>query len=92
MKISAINNNNYKTSHKAVNQKLLKQAIDKYNRCAPYHNQLPLITNIMNRVVYRQLSFQDGIDTLEAIKPYAENVIDAIDDSIDALKKSLSTQ
>ena len=92
MKISAVNNNNYKTSHKAVNQKLLKQAIDKYNRCAPYHNQLPLIANIRNRQILGLISIKDAIDTLEAIKPYAENVIDAIDDRINDLRTLLSTQ
>ena len=93
MKISAINiTNNNQVSHKAVNQKLLKQAIDKYNRCAPYHNQLPLITSISNREIYGLLSTQDAIDTLEAIKPYAQNILNAIDDLINDLKKTLPTQ
>ena len=93
MKISAINiTNNNQISHKAVNQKLYQRAKNEFTKYAPYHNQLPLITSIMNRVIYGLLSIQDGIDTLEAIKPYSKNVIDAIDDSIVALKKSLPAQ
>ena len=92
MKISAVNNNNYKTSHKAVNQKLLKQAMDKYNRCAPYHNQLPLISIIAFRVYYKLLSYEDAIDTLEAIKPYSENALGAITDLINDLKTPPPTQ
>ena len=92
MKISAINNNNYKTSHKAVNQKLYLKAKNEFIKYAPYHNQLPLITNIRNRQILKLLSIQDAIDTLEAIKPYAENVIDAIDDTINDLRTLLLTQ
>ena len=93
MKISAINiSNNNQVSHKAVNQKLLKQAIDKYNRCAPYHNQLPLISSIAYRVYYKLLSYEDAIDTLEAIRPYSENALGAITDLINDLKSPPSTQ
>ena len=92
MKISAVNNNNYKTSHKAVNQKLYLKAKNEFIKYAPYHNQLPLIANIRNRQILGLISIKDAIDTLEAIKPYAENVIDAIDDTINDLRTLLLTQ
>ena len=92
MKISAVNNNNYKTSHKAVNQKLYLKAKNEFIKYAPYHNQLPLLNSISNREVYGLLSTQDAIDTLEAIKPYAQNIIEAVNDLIKDLKETLSTQ
>ena len=90
MKILFINNSNNQITHKAVNQKFLKQARDNFMRYAPNHNQLPIITDIMTSVIYGLISVQDGIDTFEAIKPYSKNVIGAIEDDIKALKKSIS--
>ena len=72
MKISSINYQNQHTS-KAVNQKFLKKAIDKYNRCAPNHDQGHLISCLTNEVYYGFLSYKDAIDTLNAIKPYAQD-------------------
>ena len=84
MRISPINIQQKQISYKAVNQKLLNKAIKTYNRAKPYHNLLPLIGSIVNRAIYRILSPQDVIDTLEAIKPYAQNqsVVEAINDKI----------
>ena len=92
MKITAINNNNYKTSHKAVNQKLYLKAKNEFIKYAPYHNQLPLISIIAYRVYYKLLSYEDAIDTLEAIKPYSENALGAITDLINDLKTPPPTQ
>ena len=88
MRISPINIQQKQISYKAVNQKLLNEAIKTYNRAKPYHNLLPLIGSIVNRAIYRILSPQDAIDTLEAIKPYAQNqsVVEAINDKIKVVK------
>ena len=93
MKILPINNQN-QISHKAVNQKFLKQAIEKYNRCAPYHNIIPIVGNVINYTIYGLMSRQDAIDTLEAIKPYAQNqsVIDDINDRIKDVKDTMHNQ
>lgn len=85
MKVLPINNQNQIT-YKAVNQKFFKQAVEKYNRCAPHHNQAHLISCITNAVYYQLISQQDAIDTLEAIKPYAENVLEWIDELIKDLQ------
>ena len=92
MRISPINIQQKQISHKAVNQKLLNEAIKTYNRAKPYHNQGPLITSIINRVYYKLLSKQDAIDTLEAIKPYAEGSIERIKTLINDLKKAIANQ
>ena len=93
MKISAINiSNNNQVSHKAVNQKLYQRAKNEFTKYAPYHNQLPLISSIAYRVYYKLLSYEDAIDTLEAIRPYSENALGAITDLINDLKSPPSTQ
>ena len=92
MRILPIQSNQNQVSHKAVNQKYLKQARDKYYRCAPYHNQLPIIGNIVNCAIYGLISKQDAIDTLNAIRPYAGNVLDDIEDRIKDLKDSMTNQ
>ena len=92
MRISPINNRQNQVSHKAVNQKYLKQARNEYIKYAPYHNQLPIIGNIVNCAIYGLISKQDAIDTLNAIRPYARNVLDAIEDRIKALKESMANQ
>ena len=94
MKISPINNQQYKISHKAVNQKYYNQAKKMYMRAAPYHNLLPIIGNIINCEIYQLITTQDAIDTLEAIKPYAQNdsIVEDIDDRIKDLKSYLSNQ
>ena len=92
MRILPIKNHQNQVSHKAVDQKFLKQAKDKYYRCAPYHNQLPIIGNIINYAIYGLISKQDAIDTLNAIRPYAENVLDDIEDRIKDLKESMANQ
>ena len=88
MRISPINIQQNQISHKAVNQKLLNEAVKEYINYKPYHNLLPLIGSIVNRAIYRILSPQDAIDTLEAIKPYAQNqsVVEAINDKIKVVK------
>ena len=92
MKISPINNQQYKISHKAVNQKLLKQAIDNYNRYKPYQNQGHLLTCIDIRMAYKFLSYQDAIDTLDAIKPYSDDAIEVIESMIEDMKKVIFNQ
>ena len=92
MKITAINNNNYKTSHKAVNQKLYLKAKNEFIKYAPYHNQGHLLTCIDIREAYGVLSTQDAIDTLEAIKPYAQNSLEVINNMIKNMRENLSTQ
>ena len=65
-----------------------------YMRAAPYHNLLPIIGNIINCEIYQLITTQDAIDTLEAIKPYAQNdsIVESIDDRIKDLKSYLSNQ
>ena len=92
MRILPIQSNQNQVSHKAVNQKYLKQARNEYMKYAPYHNQLPIIGNIVNCAIYGLISKQDAIDTLNAIRPYAGNVLDAIEDRIKALKDSMTNQ
>ena len=87
MKILPINNQN-QISHKAVNQKFFNQAKNDFIKYAPHHNQAHLISCITNAVYYQLLSKQDAIDTLEAIKPYAENVLDWIDELIKNLQSN----
>ena len=91
MKILPINNQN-QISHKAVDQKFLKQAIEKYNRCAPHHNQGHLLTCIDLKEAYGLISTQDAIDTLEAIKPYAQNALEVIENMIKKMKENLPNQ
>ena len=85
MKISPINNQN-QISYKAVNQKFFKQAKKEFIKYAPHHNQAHLISCITNAVYYQRISQQDAIDTLEAIKPYAQNVLEWIDELIKDLQ------
>ena len=92
MRISPIKNYQNQVSHKAVNQKYLKQARNEYMKYAPYHNQLPIIGNIVNCAIYGLISKQDAIDTLNAIRPYAGNVLDDIEDRIKDLKESMANQ
>ena len=87
MRISPINNRQNQISHKAVNQKFLKQARDNFLRCYPYHNQGHLLTCIETQAIYGLLSKQDAIDTLHAIKPYAQNAIETINETIEMITK-----
>ena len=88
MKILSINNSNNQIAHKAVNQKLFKQARDEFMRFAPHHNQIPLINDIALSVYYGLLSYKDAIDTLEAIKPYSKNILEDIEELISDLKST----
>ena len=88
MKILSINNSNNQIAHKAVNQKLFKQARDEFMRFAPHHNQIPLIDDIARSVYYGLLSYKDAIDTLEAIKPYSKNILEKIEKLISDLKST----
>ncbi len=85
MKVSPINNQN-QVSYKAVNQKFFKQAKKEFIKYAPHHNQAHLISCITNAVYYRLIARQDAIDTLEAIKPYAQNSIKRIEQLIKDLQ------
>ena len=91
MKILPINNQN-QISHKAVNQKFFNQAKNDFIKYAPHHNQGHLLTCIGLRVAYKLLSPQDAIDTLEAIKPYAQNALEVIENMIIDLKDLQSNQ
>ena len=93
MKILPINNQN-QISHKAVNQKFFKQAKNDFIKYAPYHNIIPIVGNVINYTIYGLMSRQDAIDTLEAIKPYAQNqsVIDDINDRIKDVKDTMHSQ
>ena len=88
MKISPINN---QISHKAVNQKFFNKAVEKYNKYAPYHNQGHLITMIYLKATYKLLSYEDAIDTLKAIKPYAQKEIEEINEIIDIFKDCIKS-
>ncbi len=85
MKVLPINNQNQIT-YKAVNQKFFKQAKKEFIKYAPHHNQAHLISCITNAVYYRLIARQDAIDTLEAIKPYANDVLEWIDELINDLQ------
>ena len=91
MKILPINNQN-QISHKAVNQKFFNQAKNDFIKYAPHHNQAHLISCITNAVYYQLLSKQDAIDTLEAIKPYAQNALEVIENMIKKMKENLPNQ
>ena len=79
MKVERITTNqgNYKNqpSHKAVNLRFLKKAIDEYNRYYPHHDQGHLLGTINIAHSYQLISTQDVIDTLKAIKPYANDAL-----------------
>ena len=92
MRISPIKNHQNQVSHKAVNQKLLKQAKDNFLRCYPHHNQRHLLTMIEIRHAYQLLSTQDTIDTLTAIKPYTSDALESIDDLIEKYKRILKQE
>ena len=87
MRILPIQSNQNQVSHKAVNQKFLKQAKNEYLKYAPYHNQGHLLTCIETQAIYGLLSKQDAIDTLHAIKPYAQNAIETINETIELIAK-----
>ena len=92
MRILPIQSNQNQVSHKAVNQKLLKQAKDNFLRCYPHHNQRHLLTMIEIRHAYQLLSTQDTIDTLTAIKPYTSDALESIDDLIEKYKRILKQE
>ena len=92
MRISPIKNHQNQVSHKAVNQKLLKQAKNEYLKYAPYHNQGHLLTMIEIRHAYQLLSTQDTIDTLTAIKPYSSDALELIDNLIEKYKRILKQE
>ena len=79
MRILPIQSNQNQVSHKAVNQKFLKQAKEEF-RINPSHPHIGhLLTMIKINETYGLISTQDVIDTLEAIKPYAQNAIEVIE-------------
>ena len=92
MRISPIKNHQNQVSHKAVNQKFLKQARDNFLRCYPHHNQGHLLTMIEIRHAYQLLSTQDTIDTLTAIKPYSSDALELIDNLIEKYKRILKQE
>lgn len=92
MKVSPISLNQYNSknpSFNAVNQKYLKLAKENYERYKPYHNQGHLLTMLNIEVAYGLMSFQDGIDTLEAIKKYDPLNIDIINIDITRMKEAI---
>ena len=91
MKILPINNQN-QISHKAVNQKFFNQAKNDFIKYAPHHNQGHLLTCIDLKEAYGLISTQDAIDTLEAIKPYAQNALEVIENMIKKMKENLPNQ
>ena len=92
MRISSINNRKNQVSHKAVNQKFLKQARDNFLKYYPHNYQGDIIRCISNREIVGLLSTQDAIDTLEAIKPYSSDALEVIEDMIKSMKESISNQ
>lgn len=90
MRISSISTYQSNPTYKAVNQKYLKQAVEKFNRCAPYHDQGHLLTCIDLAEAYGLISSRDAIDTLEAIKPYAQNALEVINGMIEQIKGNLN--
>ena len=92
MRISPINNRQNQVSHKAVNQKFLKQARDNFLKYYPHNYQGDIIRCISNREIVGLLSTQDAIDTLEAIKPYSQDAIEIIENMIKSMKDSISNQ
>ena len=91
MRISPIKNHQNQVSHKAVNQKFLKQARDNFKRY-PFHHQGHLLTSLELKVAYGLLSYKDAIDTLDAIKPFCYDPNNLIDDLIESLKREISTR
>jgi len=92
MRISPINNHQNQVSHKAVNQKFLKQARDNFLKYYPHNYQGDILTMIEIRHAYQLLSTQDTIDTLTAIKPYSSDALEVIEDMIKSMKESISNQ
>ena len=94
MRISQIGTNfqTKRPSFQKVNEKFFKQAVEEYRKNAPYHHQGHLLRCIDIETYFEVLSYQDAIDTLNAIKPYAQNALNAIDGMIlrleEAIKKS----
>ena len=72
MKIDKINNTNFN----AVNQKYLKKAIKEYNYLGSCTGEL--MECLRTDVYFKDISPRDGIDTLEAIRPYAPRGIKAL--------------
>ena len=92
MRISPINNHQNQVSHKAVNQKFLKQARDNFLKYYPHNYQGDILTMIEIRHAYQLLSTQDTIDTLTAIKPYSSDALELIDDLIEKYKRILKQE
>ena len=88
MRILPIKNHQNQVSHKAVNQKFLKQARNEYMKYAPYHDQGHLLTMLEINEAYGLISTQDVVDTLEAIKPYAQNAIKVVENMIKRRQKT----
>ena len=87
MRISPINNRQNQVSHKAVNQKFLKQVINlkqMYGECPPIGS---ILQDIDIAVMFGKMSKQDTIDTLIEIKKQIKNANQAIDDTIKNLLK-----
>lgn len=92
MNVSPISQNQYNfknPSFNAVNQKYLQKAMEEYKRRYPRQDQGHLLTMLNLEVAYGRISFQDGIDTLEAIKPYADDAIEVINASIQNMKDAI---
>ena len=86
MYISSINSYKINPAHKAVNQKYLKQAMELNKKFGPYPPIGRLLQQIDLEAAYGSMPKQDIIDTLNAIKPYAKNALEAIEATIDMVK------
>ena len=84
MKIDNINNTNFN----AVNQKYLQKAIKEYNYLGSCTGEL--MESLRTKVFFKRISARDGLDTLEAIRPYAPwgiKFLDHVKENFEALLK-----
>ena len=82
MKINKIDNTNFQ----AVNQKYLKNAIKEYKQLGSCTGEL--MESLRTKVFFRRISARDGLDTLEAIRPYAPwgiKFLDHVKENFEAL-------
>ena len=64
------------TNFQAVNQKYLQKAIKEYNYLGSCTGEL--MECLRTDVFFRAISARDGLDTIEAIRPYAPRGISAL--------------
>ncbi len=64
------------TNFQAVNQKYLQKAIKEYNYLGSCTGEL--MESLRTKVFFRRISARGGLDTIEAIRPYAPRGISAL--------------